>query len=258
MERLKKKMNYAEVLQKDELEKREDEALKRKRKKMQRKKRRRKLFFLGVVLLGVFYFISDFSNINVIDITGNIYYSKQQLMDKAKISYHMKSMLVPKIIIENRLENEPLIKNVNVKKTWDGVIRIEVEEEKALGYYVKNDKNYLIIYGEEDINIKDDSVLATIPYVKDLDETQLKNYKKYMKEVDEDIVNMISEVVPHSNSYDKEGYKLVMDDGHIIYTSARGLVLLNSYRDILKQIKEGNRCIQFMEENSAAHASKCQ
>lgn len=211
-----------------------------------------------LIMFGVFYFISDLSNINVIDIKGNIYYSKQELMNKAGISYHNKSILSPGFLIERKLEKESLIKDVDVKKTWDGVIRIEIEEEKALGYYEKKDKAYLMISGDDDIHIKDESLLASIPYVKDLDSKRLKKYKKYMNQVDSSIINMISEVVPYSNSYDKEGYKIIMDDGHIVYTSAKGLKLLNSYKEILKQIKEGNRCIQIMEENNAAHASKCE
>lgn len=247
-----------DVLQKDELEKREEEATTRKRKKQKRRKRRKFmlliLFFSGIVI----YFVSDYSNVRVIEVKGNVFYTKKQVVDTAGITYGMKSIMSPSFLVEKRLEEDTLIKEVSVSKTWDGVISIRIEEENLVGYYQKGKSHYLIIQGEEDKKVEDAKSLAMAPYLVDLNGTQREQYAKALQDVEAKYIRMISEVSHHETTYDSNMLKLIMQDGHIVYTSMHGLKNIAYYKDILKGLNTTHRCIVFAEESNAAYSEKCE
>lgn len=258
MARVRQPYEIEEVLQKDELEKREEEATNRKIKKI-RKRRNRRRIAIVLLLVGIaFYFISDYSNVRVIEVKGNVFYTKKQIMDTSQVTYAMKSIMAPGFLIEKRLEEDPLIKDVSVSKTWDGVFRIKVEEENLVGYYEKDGKYYLLLQGEDDKEIKDSKSLSLAPYLVDLNKEQREQYAKALEEVETKNIRMISEVSHHETSYDKNMLKLIMQDGHIVYTSINGLKNVAYYREILKGLNTTHRCIVFAEESNAAYSEKCE
>lgn len=258
MGRIKKALALEEVLQKDELEEREDQANQSKNKKIKRKRRFRRGIILIFIILFAFYLLSDFSNVRVIDIKGNLFYTKQQLMEKANIKYSMKSLMAPSFLIEDRLEKDPLIRNVDVHKTLDGVIRINVQEENMVGYYKKNNKAYLLVEKEKDVYVKEEKDLAQVPYLVDLNENQRNKYKTIVDKVNKKSIWLVSEISHYETSYDKNMLKLIMQDGHIVYTTMKGLKLLDSYTEMLKALNTTHRCITFVEETNSSYSEKCE
>lgn len=258
MGRVKERYNINEVLENDELEEREQMAHSRKEKRKRKRKRIRQLFVLFLLLLGSAYLISDYSNIQVVEISGNQYYSKQQLMDKAKIALQQKSFLSPSFLIEKRLQDDALIEDVSVEKSWDGIIRIKVKESKLIGYYKEKDAYYLMIDDADDVKIKDVSKLANVPYLVDLDENQKKTYQKQMALVERENIALVSEVARYETSYDKSMVRLTMQDGHVVRTTIKDLKLLNSYTEILKGLKSDLRCIVFVGETNSMYTEKCE
>lgn len=247
-----------DVLQNDELEEREKIALTNKIKRRKRRKRIRITCFLLFLTIFIVYMISDYSNIQIIETTGNVYYSKQQIMEKSKISYEKKSMMVPSFLIEKRLKKDPMIKNVEVDKEIHGVVRIQVEEEKLLGYYEKQGNYYLLIRGEEDVLIKDKAKLANVPYLVDLNKSLIEEYKKQMDLVDKSSIYLVSEVARYETSYDANMLELTMQDGHVVHTSIADLKLLNQYTEILKGLKSELKCIVFVGETGSMYTEKCE
>ena len=51
------------------------------------------------------------------------------------------------------------------------------------------------------------------------------------------MISMISEILPHKESYDEHMVKIVMQDGNTIYASYDSLGLLNAYKSALKDLK---------------------
>lgn len=247
-----------EVLQNDELEERENIANENKRKKKIRRKRKRRFFLFLLLLLLFAYFISSFSNVNVVEMQGNQYYSKQQIMEIAKVSYGSKSVLAPSFLIERRLENDPLIKNATIHKTWNGVITIKIEEEKLIGYYQQNNTYYLLAEKGDDIKIKDSHTLANVPYLNGLNKEQRDLYKKSIVKAKRDSILLISEVLHYETSYNKNMLKLIMQDGHVVNTSFAGLKLLDSYTEMLKGLNTNLKCIVFAEETNTMYTEKCE
>ena len=141
------------------------------------------------------YLFSDYSNIRIIDINGNIIHTKEQLMKMAKIDYSMKSILAPGFLIKKRLEDDLMLENVDVHKTLDGLVRIDIVEEDMIGYYEKKGKAYLMFKDGDDMYIKDESLLLHVPYINGLSEKQKKLRTLFFNEeyLPNNIVKLIQE-----------------------------------------------------------------
>lgn len=250
--------NFDDVLQNDELEERENIANENKQKKKRRRKRRRRLFVFLLIAIALVYAISDYSNVRIVEISGNSYYSKQQIMNIAGISYDMKSILAPSFLIDKRLEDDTLIRSASINKSWDGIVNIEIEEEKLIGYYSKDGKNYLIVDDDKDVLIKDESKLANVPYLVDLNKEQIASYKQAIEKVNKESIWLISEISHYETSYDENMLKLTMQDGHVVFTSFKGLALLDSYTEMLKELRTDLKCIMFAEETNTMYSEKCE
>lgn len=248
---------YDEVLQEDELEQRENRANESKRRKRKRRRRSRRMLLILIVLLIVAYFGSQYSNIRIVELKGNSYYSKQEVMALAKIRYDMKSILAPSFLIEKRLSNDTMIKSASVHKSWNGVVSIALEEEKRLGYYEKEGKKYLLIESSEDILVKDVEQTVDVPFLNGLNEKQRSRYRKEAITLDLESLALISEVSHYETSYDKDMLQLTMQDGHIVRTTYEGLKMLDSYKEMLKGVKTDLKCIVFAEETNTMYTEKC-
>lgn len=247
-----------ELFEEDELEKRTRIASEQKHKKMKFRKRRKRtiLFLLFAVILA--YFISDYSNIRVIDISGTNFYTKEEIMKIAKLEYGTKSILSPWFVIEKRVEEAPVVEDAKVKKSWNGIVKIQITEEKMLGYHIVDKKAYLIIDGKDDQLVEDETLLATIPYISNMDDEFLQKYKEAIKDVSASNLRLVSEISKYETSYDENMLKIQMEDGHIVYSSLDGLKNLDYYNEILKGLKTTHKCIVFAEESNAAYSQKCE
>lgn len=258
MERLNTKFEYKDVMQEDELEARKSAAKTNKKKIMRRKRRRKGILLLMLLVLFGIYMFSDYSNIRVIDINGNTFYTKEQLLEIADIDLAQKSILAPSFLIEKRLKQDTLIMDVSVHKSWDGIVRIDLVEENVVGYYTKDKKTYLMLKGEEDIKFKDERLLAFMPYINNLNDKQREQYKQNIQSVNEKNILMISEVTHYETTYDKNMLKLYMQDGHVVLTTMDGLKLLDKYLEMLKSLNTTHKCITFVEETNSSYSEKCE
>ena len=247
-----------EVMQDDALEARQSAAQSNKRKSMRRKKRIRFILLLSIVATFFIYIFSDYSNIRIIDVNGNKIYTKEKIMEMADIDYSMKSIFAPAFLIERKLKKDVLIKDVDVHKTLDGTIRIDISEEETIGYYSKKDKTYMMFKEGEDVLIEDTSLLVHVPYISTLSKEQRKQYKKNLKNVSIENIWMVSEIVHYETTYDKNMLKLYMQDGHVVKTTMEGLKMLNNYLEMLKALNTNHKCITFVEETNSSYSEKCE
>lgn len=104
------------------------------RKKKKRKKKNYLLRLFLIVAIGIgLYFLMDtsFFDVQKINVAGNNYYTKQQVIDKAGIKngtnifFEMKTKAA-----KNKLLQDPYIKNVKVGRRPPATIIIKVEERK--------------------------------------------------------------------------------------------------------------------------------
>lgn len=113
--------------------------LKLENKKKKRKRRNRKIRMMVLAFLivaGIVYFGSDVSKIKVLKITGNQFYTEDQIKQLANVSEKSRNLLHPSFLLEWKLKRNDLIEDVKVDKTFHGEVSIAIQETKILGYYV--------------------------------------------------------------------------------------------------------------------------
>lgn len=211
--------------------------------------------------LVVYYFSFD-SRAHVLSSSGNYYYTDKQIYQIANVSTDTRLWLTPSFLIENRLESNPLIDNATVQKSQNK-ISFEIEEKVVIGYYVQNNKNYLLTIDNESIEL-DTKYLKTIahfPLLSDFDESQRKKIAKQFKEnkdsLSRSVIEKIAEMVPFQTSYDDNMIKMTMQDGNIVYTSMDSLVMMANYQAMLTELHGQNACLLLDAQHSAIDKIDC-
>ncbi|MEG0468932.1 cell division protein FtsQ/DivIB [Amedibacillus sp. YH-ame6] len=234
-------------------------------KKKNRKKKRRKIKVFTVLILFVFgflYFSSDLSKVKSLDVSGNVFYTKETVLKKAQLSYNTRYIVIPKFYIEWKLEQDELIEDVRVKKNLNGVISIQVKEKTIVGYYIEDSKNYILMNDGSKKEIEQEylSSIVNFPLIDGFDNAQRKKLAKAFgakNEVKPEILRMISEIVPYATSYDAHMAKIVMQDGNVIYTSYESIPLLNSYLETIVKLNKDHACLWPDINTGSIQSSDC-
>lgn len=233
------------------------------RKKIRRRNRQRFLFiiFFLIAMIALIYFTSDFSKVKSIDVEGNFYYTKEDILEKANLGYDSRYILIPGFYKEWKLEKDELIEEATLEKEMDGRIHIEIKEKLMIGYMVANDQNYIIMSdgSMHELDSKHLNTIVNLPLIDGFSEEDLPKLAKAFESssgtINEQVIRMISEIHPYATSYDPNMIKLVMQDGNKIYTSYESLILLNTYKRTLKELKSTHVCM-FMDYATNAIATQ--
>ncbi len=254
----------------DDVEQKFIELQDRKKKRKVRWRRVKILVSFTLLIVGTFYFASDYSKVKSLSISGNTYYSDEDILKMAKLSYRTRYVIMPKFLITWNLEQHELIDSVDVIKNWQGAIQLEIHEKKILGS-IRDEKGnaYIIVCNQEKepfekiaVDKEHLSVLANYPVLGDFDDENMQkladafNVKK--REVSEDYIAMISEIQPYKRSYDAHMVKLVMQDGNTLYSSYDGIPLLNDYKQVLRSSGKSHVCMELDETNASIYEQPCQ
>lgn len=228
-----------------------EEKLLRQAERKRRKKRKRKLirlvFLLCALCLLVFYLLSDMSKVKSLIVLNNTYYSDEQILEKAHLDYNSSYLLTIRFWVNHLLKQDPLIKSASLSKDLQGGFTITIEEEKVIGY-LSSDPSQVLIQGVG-IQTIHDIELQNVPRLGAFTDDQLQLLDDAFEDVDTEVLAMVSEILPHSESYNANMVRIVMNDGNRITTSYNGIHLLNSYKKILPQL-EGTHVCLFMDEYS--------
>lgn len=205
---------------------------------METKKRKRKLnkkrvfFCLFFVFIVVFVIKILNTNITNIYISGNNYYSDQEIIDIAKLTKYPKSITNISYIIKKRLVKDKYILNAKIKKNvLLNKIYIEIEENYPLFYYLETNKTILCDGTKtDDMNIE--RILINLVPEKIYNELVEKT-----KEIKLDILNRVSEIKYEPNERYNDRFILYMTDGNYVSITLDKFTTLNKYLDIIKYIK---------------------
>ncbi len=237
-------------------------ALQNKKKKRRKQKRRLRLCIFAVVLFVIcLYFSGDFSKVKSLKVSGNYYYTKDEVIKKANLSYKTRYLIMPKFYIERKLKHDDLIEDASVDKKLNGNLKISIKEVQSIGYFVENNKNYMLFSNGLEKEIKQDTldVIANYPVIDGFSKKERQNLAKAFSykgsEVTQEIIAMIAEISPHKESYDDHMVKFVMQDGNKIYSSYESVQLLNAYKKTLKNLKKDHVCF-VMDANTETYITE--
>lgn len=247
----------------DDVEQKFIELQDKKKKRKQRWKRMKYILFFGGIIIGSAYFLSDYSKVKSLSVSGNLYYSDSDILNMADLSYETRYIIMPKVLIQWNLGKSDIIESVDVFKTINGAIHLEVKEKKALGYYIGEDaKTYLVIASSPlqkvEVSEEDKDSLLHYPLLTGFDDEQLQNlvnaFNQNKREVGVEMISMISEMTPYKRSYDENMVKFTMQDGNTIFSSYDAVPLLNDYKAVLRKTPGNHVCLD-MDENTASITS---
>ena len=185
------------------------------------------LIFVSFVVFSLYYIYN--MKIRSIVVSGNTLYSDWEIIKMAGLDDYPSSMQNLSGMISHKLEKNPFIKRAKVTKDWVTSVKIKIEENKPLFYYVPNNKTVLADKSEVDDNF---SVPTLINYVPD------KIYSKFLEEMDNtdySIIKRISEIKYDPNEVDDERFLLTMNDGNYVYLTLNKFNKINHYLEIIKE-----------------------
>lgn len=251
----------------DDVEQKFIELQDKKKKRRKRWKRIKSTILIGGILIGSVYFFSDYSKVQSLSVTGNAYFSEQDILNMADLSYETRYVLMPKFLINWNLGKSSMIDSVEIKKTINGAIHLHVKEKKILGYYIADDgKTYMVAADTPIVKVEvtneHHEALAHYPLLANFDDENLQKladaFQQPKREVGSDVIAMISEILPHERSYDAHMVKIVMQDGNTIYSSYDGIPLLNDYKKVLRELTSTHVCLELDDTNASIVSKACE
>ena len=237
-----------------------------KKEKQQKKKKRRykrfaRIALIFVVIVAIFsiYFMMDASKVKSIRVEHDSYLSEEYILNKANITYDSRYLLVFSPFVEFMMERDACIKNANIKHVNNQGIVIDVEEEQAVGYFWDNEQLRLLLGNGKTMKISSSyySVLKSLPFIKDTNSgLDSKTLAIELSKLDYKIISNIAEIWNYTSSYDQNMLRLIMADGHQVFTNIDAIALLQNYNYITENLNK-KACLVFDLQQNVAYTQSC-
>lgn len=237
-----------------------------KKSRLEKQMRRRKKFLkIGVVLsvvvgLLVVYFSMSISRVQTINVTGNRYLDKADVIAQSGVTTADYLLAALPFVVENRLKSNPLIEGVSVK--WDFVkriVQIDIVEKRLFGYRY-DDVPYILFMNHQRIPMDKDTLklLPYLPFINGFEAAELENdLIDSFVDVEEKMMNHIAEIFQYQTSYDDKMLRIVMRDGNQVFTTLQTVDVINYYYEIVAGLKVKQACIFIDEITRQAYTSSC-
>lgn len=210
---------------------------------MKRKVKRKKLkiknvLFVSFLIIFIIVIINYISKIPVKGyyIKGNTYYTDNEILKMTNLDKYPSFLLTNSITVTNKVKKDNLIKNIKIKKSIFFEFTVIVNERKILFYDEINKK--LILEEGYELDKENTEVPSLVNKIENK-----KIYNKFlnkMYKVDDNILNIISEIKYDPNYIDNERFLVSMNDGNYVYLTLSKFQSINNYAKISKTLGEKN------------------
>lgn len=204
------------------------------------------LSFIAFIIICYFLtmYLLDIKTKNII-ILNNNYYSDEKIIETAGIESYPKFLSLNTNKIKKKLLKLDLIENVTIKKKWNFVLELTIKEKKVL-YLVRSENKYRL----SDNKLYDIDDLLSVPtLINYVPESTEKKFVNAFKNIDNNIISMISEIEYSKTSYDSDRFLLYMNDGNMVYVTTTKLKSLNKYVDIVSKL-ENKKGILYLDSGN--------
>ncbi|MFM1650506.1 cell division protein FtsQ/DivIB [Brevibacillus sp. B_LB10_24] len=223
--------------------------------KPKRKGNRRVLFLLllfFLLVLAVLFFRSSYSKVAVIEVTGNVLYTKEEITAASGLAPGMQFFNVWQKDVQENLKQLAGVKSITVSRKFPGVIRLDVIEYKRVAFLVDAKGDFLPLL-ENGVHLDDNKMKANViddPLVRNWTSPELlPELSAALAKLPVSIRNEISEIALTPTPYDKQRLTLYMRDGNevrtVIYQLAERMAY---YPAIASDIPEGKKGVINMLE----------
>ena len=207
-------------------------AKKKKKKKLNIKRTLAFGLFIYILCYGIYYLINQ--PIKHIQITGNELVLDSEILRVSKLKDYPSIFKYSSSTLEKRIKTIKLVDDVDVKKWFGHIIKIEIIENKLLFYY--NDK--IVLSNGNTIENNLDNVYGIPTFINSVKSDILNPFIEGFSELNDNIIYEMNEIeyYPLTNEegkvIDDDRYKIIMNDGNTIITNAKSVSVLNKYNDI--------------------------
>ena len=214
-----------------------------------------------VASIFVYYFSTD-SHVKVLSCKNNYYLSDNEVYDLANVSTKTRLYFVPSILFEKRVEKMPFVQSCKVSKKTRK-LTFDVQEKLIVGYYVKGNKNFALFQDGTSIEIEEQylNMIVHFPLLSNFNAKQRKQlceqFQKHRKVLTRELIEKFAEIVPYKTSYDKNMFKITMQDGNIVYTNLKSIKMLSKYQSVLTKLKGQSVCLVLDSTHSTIEKVNC-
>ena len=208
--------------------------MKKKRKKRKIKFKRILLAFFVLLILALIIYIISLLRVKTYYVYDNKYLSDEEVLDILKLNNKTSFLLANSLTEKAIISKNKRIKDVKLKKTLSLEVKVYVTEYKIL-YYDEEQKCSIIENGDK-VNYKYDNSPILVNKIEDKE-----IYKKFlnkMNKVDNNILDVISEIKYVPNGIDKERFLFSMNDGNYVYVTISKLTKINEYRSVIDSVED--------------------
>lgn len=206
------------------------------KKKKKKKIKKSRVFLAFVILLIIGYIAYWFIKIPVRGyyISGNTYYTDQEILEKAKLDKYPSYLLTNSYIVSQRFKRDNLIESIKIKRTINMMFNVIVNENKILFYDSIRQKSILQNGKESSYYYEYSPVLIN----EVTDKKVYKKFKEKIQKIDDNIIKNVSEIKYDPNDIDKERFLFSMNDGNYVYLTLSKFPNINNYLEIVGTLKE--------------------
>lgn len=203
------------------------------------------LFILFLFLmLGAYVFKTGISTIIV---KGNNILSDDEIIEISSLGDYPNFYLFSTSDVSSLLKQNQFIKDVSVKKKLFFEVEINVTEYKPL--FIREDTDRIVFETGKEI-INDDKYELNIPFlVNYVPDTKYEKFIEKMIEVDDSIINKISDIKYYPNKYDEERFILYMNDSNRVYINLPKFRSLNKYNEMVTKF-EGKTGVLYLDSGN--------
>lgn len=204
------------------------------------------LSFIAFIIICYFLtmYLLDIKTKNIIVLNNN-YYTDEKIIETSGIENYPKFLSLNTNKIKKKLLKLDLIENVTIKKKWNFVLELTIKEKKVL-YLVRSENKYRL----SDNKLYDIDDLLSVPtLINYVPESTEKKFVSAFKNIDNNIISMISEIEYSKTSYDSDRFLLYMNDGNMVYVTTTKLKSFNKYVDIVSKL-ENKKGILYLDSGN--------
>ncbi|HLR53500.1 MAG TPA: FtsQ-type POTRA domain-containing protein [Pseudogracilibacillus sp.] len=221
--------------------------LKEARKK---KSNRRLIIYLVIFLILLFilvYLQTPLSEVKHIEVEGNQVLSEEEVIEAGEVEYDTNIWSVSKKKTVNSLQENPVIDSVKVERKLPQTLRIQLKENRVIGYLEEEDLFYPVLDNGTIVENREGNQGAG-PVLRDFkNDEYLKDISSELKDTPDNIYKLISEITWSPTDKNKNKIKIYMSDGYVIDATIRDLASkLENYPSIVSQLDEDEEGIIHM------------
>ncbi|WP_167797492.1 cell division protein FtsQ/DivIB [Staphylococcus croceilyticus] len=207
---------------------------KREQQRIDRRKRQKRIQYIILtslillILLFLIYMFTPLSRISHINISGNKNLSNQQVEKALDVKPGSRMYTYSKRKGINNLEQNPLVKNVEIKKRLPNTLNVQVTENNVVGVVKDKNKYTPIIEGNKELKDYKGDIAGSGPILDGFKGSDKDNMVKSLSNMSSEVRDMISEI-----SYAPEANK----QSRILLYMKDGMQVVGDYKTIADKLK---------------------